>query len=63
MTDTDRILDELGSLRREVTKLTVSVARLEERMKAKHRGLTISNGAISAIIGALAAHFTKGLTP
>ena len=64
---TERILNKLDDLAREVSDLRVQVAKLEARIEnptakpglVRAGGLTISGGAVGAAILALIQHFAK----
>jgi hypothetical protein len=65
---TERILNKLDDLAREVSDLRVQVAKLEARLEnpvaakpgiVRDGGITISGGAVGAAILALIQHFAK----
>ena len=64
---TERILNKLDDLAREVSDLRVQVAKLEARLEnptakpglVRDSGITISGGAVGAAILALIQHFAK----
>lgn len=62
---TERILNKLDDLAREVSDLRVQVAKLEARIETPKSGLvrdggiTLSGGAVGAIVTALIGHFVK----
>ena len=64
---TERILNKLDDLAREVSDLRVQLAKLEARLEnptakpglVRDGGITISGGAVGAAILALIQHFAK----
>jgi hypothetical protein len=65
--DVERVLEKLDALASEVSDLRVAVARLDERSNitvpkpglARDGGITISGGAIGAVLAFALQHFTK----